>query len=333
MARPGEASFARSFATNQTRMTVMPFRTGKSGRDQRAAAPPCVRRGHAAVLMILALVAAGPSAAATGQSSGASPAAETQAGSNYVVGPQDVLTITSYDQPDLTGKFTVEADGTFAYPLIGRVKAGDLTLRQIEAGLKSQLQAGGFFTRPQITVSVEQYRSQKVFVVGEVRTPGTYVLSGDMTLVEVLARAGSTMPTSSGEAVIVHVDRPGGASGPILPNEVDPDRVVRVNLRELETGELSHNTPLRDGDTIFVPRAESVYVSGQVKNPGAYPLQQRNTTVLQALSLAGGMTEHGSGNRIVLIRIEAGAKKELRVKMNDLVKPGDTIVVPERYFE
>jgi polysaccharide export outer membrane protein len=249
------------------------------------------------------------------------------------VGPQDVLTITSYDQPDLTGKFTVEADGTFAYPLIGRVTAGDLTLRQIESELKAQLKTGGFFTRPQITVAVDEYRSQKVFVVGEVRTPGTYVLSGDMTLVEVLARAGSTLPTSSGEAVVVHADRPGGANGPLLPTDVEPDRVVRVNLRELETGELSHNTPLRDGDTIFVPRAESVYVSGHVRNPGAYALQQRNTTVLQALSLAGGITEHGSANRILLIRMEPGGKKELRVKMNDLVKPGDTLVVPERYFE
>src|SRR6195256_1998791 len=82
---------------------------------------------------------------------------------NYVVGAQDMLTITSYDQADLSGKFTVEADGTFTYPMIGRVKAGGMTLRQVEAQVKKQLKDEGFFNNPQITVSMEQYRSQKIF--------------------------------------------------------------------------------------------------------------------------------------------------------------------------
>ena len=77
---------------------------------------------------------------------------------DYIVGPQDVLTITSYDQADLSGKFSVEADGTFTYPLIGRFKAGGLTLRAAEMQLKAQLKNEGFFNNPQITVAVEQYR-------------------------------------------------------------------------------------------------------------------------------------------------------------------------------
>src|SRR6516165_4433031 len=64
---------------------------------------------------------------------------------DYRVGPQDVLTITSYDQADLSGKFTVEADGTFTYPLIGRVKAGGLTLRGLEESLKARLKDEGYF--------------------------------------------------------------------------------------------------------------------------------------------------------------------------------------------
>lgn len=252
----------------------------------------------------------------------------------YTIGPQDVLTITSYDQADLTGKFTVEADGTFAYPLIGRFKAGGLTLRQVEDGLKHALKTGGFFVNPQLTVAVEQYKSQKIYIVGEVRQPGAYPLSGDMTLVEAIAQAGSTLPTASGEAVIVH--RAGLAPGPTRQAEDGhdtPDRdVVRVNLRELENGRFSQNAELHDGDTIFIPRAESVYVFGQVKNPGAYALQQRNTTVLQALALAGGVTERGSTGRIKIIRIVAGTKKEFKVELTDVVLPGDTIVVPARFF-
>src|ERR1700689_1084435 len=69
---------------------------------------------------------------------------------DYVVGPQDVLTITSYDQADLSGKFTVEADGTFTFPMIGRFTAGGLTLRTVEEGLKNRLKDEGFFNNPQI---------------------------------------------------------------------------------------------------------------------------------------------------------------------------------------
>ena len=77
--------------------------------------------------------------------------------------------------------------------------------------------------------------------------------------------------------------------------------MFRASIRDLESGALSQNIALRDGDTIFVPRAESAYVFGQVKNPGAYALQQ-DTTVLQALSLAGGVTDNGATNRMKIMR-------------------------------
>ena len=249
---------------------------------------------------------------------------------DYVIGAQDVLTITSYDQADMSGKFTVEADGTFTFPMIGRVKAGGLTLRGLEAAIKAKLKDDGYFRNPQITVAVDTYKSQKVFIVGEVRTPGTYPLSGNMNLVEALARAGSTLPTASGEAVIVHAGE--NASGPTMPVSDDVKDLVRVNLRDLEKGTVTSNAALRDGDTVFVPRAQSIYVFGQVKNPGAYAMQQTDTTVLQALSLAGGVTDRGTTSRIKIVRIVNGDKKELKVKLTDLVQPGDTVIVSERFF-
>jgi len=260
------------------------------------------------------------------------PQASAAAATDYIVGAQDVLTITCYDQADLSGKFSVEADGTFTYPLIGRFKAGGLTLRAVEERLKRQLKDEGFFNNPQITVAIEQYRSQKVFIVGEVRSPGSYPVSGEMTLVEALARAGSTLPTASGEAIIVHVASGKPVAGPTLPTQEDAENIVRVDLRELQNGVFSNNTSLRDGDTIFVPRAESIYVFGQVRNPGAYALQQRNTTVLQALSLAGGVADRGSMSRIRIVRIVDGSKKEIRVSLTDVVQAGDTLIIPERYL-
>lgn len=248
---------------------------------------------------------------------------------NYVIGPQDVLTITSFDQQDLSNKYPVDSDGTFTFPLIGRVKAGGLTLRELEAELKRLLK-DGFFKDPQLSVGVEQYRSQKVHIVGEVRNPGTYPLAGDMSLIEAVARAGSTLPSASGEALVVRARAGQPTSGPVLPKGDETD-VTTVDLKALQSGALSQNVSLRDGDTIFVPRAESVYVFGQVKSPGAYPIQ-RDTTVLQALALAGGVTDRGATNRIKIVRTEKGKTVEVSVKLTDIVRAGDTIMVPERFF-
>lgn len=252
-----------------------------------------------------------------------------QSTSDYLIGPQDVLTIQVYDQADLGGKYSVEADGTFSFPLIGRVKAGGQTLRAFEQNLKSKL-ADGYFRNPQVTVAIEQYRSQRVFVMGEVRQPGPVPLTGGMTLIEALARAGSTTSTASGEVAIVRTSQ-GDVRGPVLPDQNSGSEVFRASIKELEGGALSQNLELRDGDTVFVPRAETIYVFGQVRAPGAYGVQA-NMTVLQALSLAGGVTEHGATGRIRVVRSEDGAKKEIKVKLTDLVRPGDTVIVPERFF-
>jgi polysaccharide export outer membrane protein len=286
--------------------------------------------GRSVVLALVSTALIGPIAAQTQtqaqtQAQAQNPAAAQ--GNDYMVGPQDVLTITMYDQADLSGRYSVDADGSFTFPLVGRVKASGMTLRQVESQLIAKLKDGGFFPNPQLSVTIEQYKSQKVFIVGEVRSPGMYPLSGGMSLVEVLARAGSTLPSASGEAVIVHDATP-GPNGTTAPQE-DP---VRVDLHELQKGVYSLNVALRDGDTIFVPQAESVYVFGQVKNPGAYPLQKSNTTVLQALALAGGITERGSTSRIRIVRVVKGEKKEIKVKLTDLVLAGDSIVVHERIF-
>jgi len=254
--------------------------------------------------------------------------------SNYVVGPEDVIMITVFEQTALSGKYTVEADGTFTFPLIGRVKAGGLMLRGVEEELRRRL-SDGFLKNPQISVAVEQYRSQRVFVMGEVHTPGTYPITGDMTLIEVLARAGYTTTNASGEVVILRSAAGGGApASPLLPGQGQGDEaaeVVRIDLRELASGAMATNVALRDGDTVFVPTSEVVYVFGHVRNPGGYPMK-KGTTVLQALSLAGGITDRGSTARVKIVRSIDGKRKEIGVKLTDLVQPFDTIIVPERFL-
>jgi len=287
------------------------------------------RQAHLAVVALMLAASATPAVAQT-----AAYTARPAVVRDYVVGSQDVLNITSQDDPALSGKFTVEADLTFTFPLLGRVRAGGLTLREVESQLQAKLVEGGFFKEPQIMVSIEQYKSQKVFIVGEVRSPGAYALSGDMRLVEALALAGSTLPTAAGEVVIV----PAGAeSMVVLPASVDEAEasgvpVVRVNLRELQNGAFQQNVQLAGGDTVFVLKAENIYVFGQVKNPGAYPLQQDVTTVLQGLALAGGVTDRGATSRVEIVRTVNGEQKKMKVKLDETLLPGDTIVVPQRFF-
>jgi polysaccharide export outer membrane protein len=252
---------------------------------------------------------------------------QVQSAADYVIGAQDVLAVTVFDQSDLSGRYSVETNGTFSFPLVGRITAAGLTLREFEKQLTARL-ADGFFKNPQVTVGVEQYRSQRIFVMGEVRQPGPVPLTGGMTLIEALARAGSTLTSASGEVSIV---RTPNSAAPTLPGQRTDSVVVRLSIRDLESGESAKNVELFDGDTVFVARAETVYVFGQVRNPGAYPVQ-KETTVLQALSLAGGVTDNGAINRVRVARIVGGQKRELRVELTDLVRSDDTLIVPERFF-
>ena len=249
---------------------------------------------------------------------------------NYVIGPEDVVTITSFDQDDLSGKYQVDADGTFSFPLIGRVNAGGRTLRELQAEIVKRLK-DGYFKDPQIGIAIEQYRSQKVHIVGEVRTPGSYPLTGDMSLMEALAKAGSATPSASGDVLVVRAKTQKATDTPTLPNDGEDVDVTTIELKALQSGRAAQNFALRDGDTIVVPRAESVYVFGQVKTPGAYPIQ-KDTTVLQALSLAGGVTDRGATGRIKIVRMVKGKRVELKAKLEDIVLPLDTIMVPERFF-
>jgi polysaccharide biosynthesis/export protein len=246
---------------------------------------------------------------------------------NYIVGPNDRLKLTVWNQEDMSGEYVVSADGTFTFPLVGQVKAAGLTLTKLEAELK-QLLAAGFFRNPQVTAAVVEYRSKRIFIMGAVKQPGAVALTRETTLIEALAQAGSTTPEAADHVFILHSR---DADGPILPGQDATASVKRIDLRELNSGQLPEAATVQDGDTVYVPPKQNVYVSGQVRNPGAYPIGQQ-TTVRQVLALAGGPSEFGAINRVKILRSENGSEKEIKVELNDLVKPGDTVVVPERFF-
>ncbi len=259
----------------------------------------------------------------------------------YVVGPNDVLQITVFNQPQLSGKFSVEADGTVTFPLVGRVSVGGKDIRAAENEVKGRL-AAGYLKDPQVTVTVEHYRSQQIIMMGEVRQPGTLQFTGSMTLLEALARVGSTTEHAGMEVVIVRSSATGVSAVPALPNPngavpavPNPHGAgadtIRVNLKTLQSGALTENVVLRAGDTVFVPRAETIFVSGHVKTPGEYPIRT-GMTVRQALALAGGVTDRGSTRRMQVIRMVDGKEVTVSVELTTIVQSGDTVVVRERFF-
>lgn len=280
------------------------------------------------LLLITLLVGQGVSPAGSGSREQLPHAQTPSQRPDYVVGAQDVLKVSVFDEPQLSGTFRVDTDGSFTYPFVGRVKAVGQTLRSIEAELARML-ADGYVRNPQVSIEVEQYRSRSIFVVGEVRSPGRYPLSGEMTLIEALAQAGSTTAAAGSELLILHPVDPRDAQQQAEPGATPPNRTTRVNLADLQSGKLANNIVLREGDTIFVAKAERFFVTGHVKNPGAFTWE-RGMTVLQAMSLAGGLSDRGSNRGIKVIRVVGGERKEMGVKLTDPIEAGDTLVIRQR---
>ena len=243
---------------------------------------------------------------------------------DYVVGPHDVLNITVYDEPNLSGRFRVDSDGTFPFQFIGRVTADGLTVVQIEGAMEKAL-GDGYLRNPQISVEVAEYRSQNVFVQGQVRSPGKYPLPANASLMDAIFLAGSTASEAGNWVEIYHQ---GVTPGPSTANVGTRKPDIRVRLADVQSGK-AQTVRIQDGDTIFVPKAERIYVTGQVRNPGAYAYDD-DMTVFTAISMAGGITEKGSNSRVSITRLVNGRRTEIDAKQEDRLQPGDQVTVKPR---
>jgi len=252
----------------------------------------------------------------------------TPAEAPYVLGAADVVVINVLGQNSLSGRYQIGDDGAFEFPLIGRVEARGKDTEALERELTDRL-SKGYLRKPQISVAMAEYASQRVYVIGEVRVPGVVTVTGHITLLGAISRAGGLAESAGGELMLIRPADGGAAMGPSLPSEPNATVVFRANTRDLRTGTLAKNDVLQPGDTIFVPRAQSFQVLGQVRNPGSFTFEP-GMTVLRALSLAGGATELGASNRLKILRLVDGAQKEIRAKYPDPLQPGDTLFVPTR---
>jgi polysaccharide export outer membrane protein len=248
---------------------------------------------------------------------------------DYVLGEGDLLKITVYENEDLTTHARISGDGMVNVPLVGMTKLAGMTAGEAERKLTA-LFADGYIINPHVSVFVEEYRSKRVTILGEVVKPGVYELNGNATILEIVSKAGGLTDKAGNNLII---KRKPAASGPSAPKgSADGDNYININLKDLmEKGNMSDNLYVQDGDDIFVTKSGFIYVTGEVRKPGAYKYED-GTTVMKAIALAEGLTDKAAPGRTVLIRKEDGKEKKIKVDMGAAVLPDDVISVPESFF-
>ncbi|MBU2623776.1 MAG: SLBB domain-containing protein [Proteobacteria bacterium] len=245
-------------------------------------------------------------------------------GQEYEVGDGDLLRISVYDNPDLATEVRVSGEGKIMVPLIGEAVVNKLTAAEIGKKLAA-LFADGYLKNPQVSVFIAEYKSKKVTMLGEFTKPGLLEMRGNSTLMEVISNSGG-ITANAGETLFIQRN--------IIKGGTDhkDDIIIAIDLKKLlEGGDVNANVPVLDGDSIYVPRASFVYVSGEVKNPGAYKITQ-GLTVLRSITVAGGFTPKAWKNKTKIIRRIDNIEKTIDAKMDDLVMPDDILEVPERWF-
>jgi polysaccharide biosynthesis/export protein len=284
------------------------------------------------VVLLSLLLCQGPalaaSAAAAPPLTTASPAAAPAPASVSAVpqalmplGPQDAVTIHIDEDPTLGGAATIADDGTLRVPFVGAVQVGGLSPDAAARRAEQALKAGRFFVNPHVTITVTASLSQRVSVLGEVRTPGRYPVDARTSLVDLIAQAGGFTDI---HADVIYVSRT-DAAGNI--------KKFSVNMRGLNDPKNTlPEQALRGGDEVYVPRADQFFILGEVQKPAMYKLEP-NMTVVQAIAVAGGITAKGSNRRVEIKRPgKNGAEQVIKAKPDDMIEPGDVIRVKESIF-
>jgi len=272
---------------------------------------------------------------------------------SYLIGREDVLEITVWQSPDLTKSLTVQSDETIDYPILGSLSVSGMSTDDLEKTIREKL-SQGYVKNPQVSVSVKEYNSKRILVFGEVSKPGLYKLKGPIPVLELLFMVGGASPDAK-RMTIIRPSKDSAEKSAALrfpPSEdmkqkpVDPSaQTITVDLISLlSRGDLSQNQIVMAGDTIYLASGTGLryHVLGQVGNPGPYEWVQ-DVTVLEAIKMAGGVNERGAPNRIKIRKVFGnGEKQEIKVNILDIikgkkkddvvVKPGDTIIVPESWI-
>jgi len=225
------------------------------------------------------------------------------------LGAGDVVHVTVFQQPDLTTDARVNEQGAISMPLIGAIKVGGQTTSEAAQAISEALKEGKFLKAPQVAVALTTVRSRQVSMLGLILHPGRYPLEEQHSrLPDLIAAAGGIAAGGSEEVVVIR-----------------DGKQQKVNA-------LAKDFELKGGDTVYIDRAPVFYIYGEVMHSGAYPVKA-GMTVMQAISIGGGITPRGSESRVKLRRVAADGKtREYDASLVDTIKADDVIFVKESLF-
>ena len=246
------------------------------------------------------------------------PGADGHALHSYLLGADDTLVVQILEGGESsTQSVTVGMDGEVNLPFVGRLQVVGLTAKQLEGELEKRFKA--YIRDPHVAVSVTEFRSQPISILGAVQSPGVHQLRGEKTLLEVLSLAGGTRPDAGDRIKITR--RLDWGQIPLLTAKDDPTgrfSVAEVDVKRImEAENPADNIRVMPHDVISVPRANMVYVIGQVGQSGGYILSERKTiSVLEVLALAGGLAPNGKPQHARILRVQPGRDERTQIPIN-----------------
>jgi len=222
--------------------------------------------------------------------------------SSYRLGKGDLISIKVFGEEDFSVTTHLSKEGTLSYPFLGELTFSGLTVNEAEKKISSGLR-GDYLVNPKVTVTILEYR--KLFVNGEVKSPGGYTFVPGMTVNKAISLAGGFTESASREEIFIIRDGNPSAT----PSLVDL------------------KTYVGPGDIIIIKEYQKFFVDGEVRKPGSY-VYELGLTVNKAISIAGGFSDRASRDEIFLIHKGREDTKTL-VTLNNSVEPGDIVAVNE----
>jgi len=224
-----------------------------------------------------------------------------------IIGANDLIAVSVYDAPELTRTVRVESDGVIRLPLLKKsIEAAGLLPKDLEAGITDSLKEEEILVDPIVKVTVVEYYSRPISVAGAVRRPLTFQATGNVTLLEALSRAEGLSPDAGQEILVSRPEEP----------------VRRIPVRALiDAADKDMNLRLYGGEEIRVPEAGKIYVVGNVRKPGAFPVRDSSdTSVLKLLALAEGLAPYAAKLAYIYRRVPDGSKNEIEIALDSIMK-------------
>jgi polysaccharide export outer membrane protein len=222
------------------------------------------------------------------------------------IGAGDLVEMSVFDTPELSGKLRVSNTGDVILPLVGSLHLQGLTAGEAQTLIRQKFIAGGFLKDPQVTVFISEYATQNVSIVGEVRKPGIYPAFGAHRLLDYLSLAEGVTPLAGTAIVITHAGH--------------PDQPQAVKMTAGAAPQPENNPEILPGDTIFVERTGIIYVVGDVARPGGFPMDHDGQlTILQAVALAQGTNDTAAKGSARLVRTTPQGRQEIPVDLKRIL--------------